>query len=181
MKRLEEWFWFELNVVMLGAFMSLAVPGLVSAAPQVEVTNTPLPVEVTKTPLPITAVDNAAHNRFQAEAPITTAANGTITTKSFTHPANILVIEFVSGTCRTNLATKIIKIGFQTSAAGVSAAHSLVPTLLFSDGSTSYYVISQQTRIYADPNVSVALHHEVLTSLPEVINCSIVASGYLSP
>lgn len=169
-----------LRIVVFGGFLSLATPGVVSAAQQVEITNTPLPVEVTKTPLPVTAVDNAAQNRFQAEATITTTANG-ITTKSFSHPANILVIEFVSGTCQTNLATKIIKIGFRTSAAGVLATHSFVPTLLFSTSSDHYYAVSQRTRIYADPNVSVNLQNEVLTSGPEVINCSIVASGYLTP
>jgi len=169
-----------LRIAAFGAFLGLAAPDLVNAAQQVEVTNTPLPVEVTKTPLPVTAVDTAAKNRFQAEATITTTANG-ITTKSFSHPANILVIEFVSGTCQTNAATRILKIGFRTSAAGVLATHSLVPTLLFSTSQDRYYAVSQQARIYADPNVSVDLQNEVLTSGPEVINCSIVASGYLSP
>ena len=52
---------------------------------------------------------------------------------------------------------------------------------LFSTSSDHYYAVSQRTRIYADPNVSVNLQNEVLTSGPEVINCSIVASGYLTP
>jgi hypothetical protein len=172
MKRPEEWFWLELSVVMLGAFLSLAVPSPVRAAPKVEVTNTPLPV---------TEVDNAAQNRFQAEAKITTAGNGTITIGSFTHPPKILVIEFVSGTCTTNSVTKIAQLGFQTVAAGVSATHGFVPILLFSDGSTNHYAISQQTRIYADPNATIPVTRTVLTSLPEVINCSIAISGYLSP
>ncbi len=148
---------------------------------KVEVTNTPLPVTEVNTPLPV--VDIAAENRFQAEANITTDAMGNITFGSFTNPssANVLVIEFVSGTCITNPVTKIVQLGFQTLAAGVSATHSLMPNLLFSDGSNNYYALSQQTRIYADPNTSIPLTRDVITGGPEVINCSLVISGYLSP
>jgi hypothetical protein len=124
-------------------------------------------------------VDKAAQNRFQAVATITTAPDGTITLGSFSHPPNI--IEFVSGTCTTNLVTKIFQMGLQTIASGASATHSFLPTLLFSDGSMNYYVISQQTRIYSDANAGITMTRGGLTSLPEVVNCSVAISGYLIP
>ena len=151
---------------------------------KVEVTNTPLPVTEVNTPLPVAEVDIAAKNRFQAQANITTDANGNITFGQFTNPStNVLIIEFVSGTCTTNAATKIVQLGFQTLAAGVSATHSLMPNLLFSDGSNNYYAISQQTRIYAEPSGAISLTSELHVdgAGPEVINCSVVISGYLSP
>jgi hypothetical protein len=58
-------------------------------AQEVEVTNTPLPVTEVNTPLPVTAVDIAARHRFQAQANITTDANGTITFGSFTAPGGM--------------------------------------------------------------------------------------------
>jgi hypothetical protein len=169
MKSFEQSFCLELSVVMLGAFLSLAVPSPVSAATKVKVINTPLPV---------TDVDDAARHHFQSETTITTAADGTITLGSFPRPAGIFVIEFVSGTCTTNSATRIFQLGFRTNAVGLSATHGFVPNLLFSDGTTNYYVISQQTRIYADPNASIPVTRGVLTSGQEVINCSLAVSGY---
>jgi len=149
---------------------------------KVEVINTPLPVAEVNTPLPVNAVDIAAKNRFQAQASITTDPNGNITFGSFINPSgNVLVIEFVSGTCTTNAATKIVQLGFQTLVAGVSATHSLMPNFLFSDGSNNYYAISQQTRIYAEASGAISLTRDVVTAGPEVINCSLVISGYLSP
>ena len=164
-------FRLQLGTVMLGALLSLATPSFVSAAP----------VEVTNTPLPVTDVDHAAHNRFQAQTNITTLANGTITTNSFARPANIVVIEFVSGTCETNSATRILQLGIQTIAAGVTVTHGLALTLLFSDSTTHYYAVSQQARIYSDPSTNIILTRHLLTSAPEVINCSIAISGYSTP
>jgi hypothetical protein len=157
MKRLET-IW-RLYLVMVSALLSLTVPNPASAASN---------------------ADYAAENRYQAEAKITTEPNGSITFSSFSHPGKIIVIEFVSGTCQTNQYTKIFQIGIQTVANGVEATHRFVPVLLFSTGDANYYAISQRTRIYSDATSSIGLNRGVHVAVPgpEVINCSIVISGY---
>ena len=162
---------FKLHMVMLGTILGLTLFNPAGSAS---------PVEITNTPLPVNSVDTAAQNRFQAEAKITTDVNGTISIGTFIHPAKIVVIEFVSATCKTNSTTRIYKLGIETTAAGVTATHNFVPTLLFSDKDTNYYAISQQTRIYSDPNVTIPIRQGLYTTLPEVIDCSISISGYLS-
>ncbi len=106
-------------------------------------------VEPGGSPLPVRDVDNPARQPFQVS----------ILTGNFTVPAGKrLVIEFVSGlvvtppTCR--LRNLILMTSISIQGQQVIANHRFVPTLTAS-GISNDNLISQETRLYADPGTTV--------------------------
>jgi hypothetical protein len=120
-------------------------------------------------------------NRFQATATISTDAKGNITVGKFSPPPNqIVVIEFVSGTCQANTTTKIIQLGIETQAHNVGATHTFLLNFLFTDAeNNNNYIISEATQIYSDADTPIPLTITYQNDGPPIINCSITISGYL--
>jgi hypothetical protein len=121
-----------------------------------------------------------ASHRYQATAAISTDDSGNMTIGQFSPPpGQIVVIEFVSGTCQTNTTTKLIQLGIDTRAGGSGhATHTFLPNFVFSDGTNNNYIISQVTQIYSDAD-SIPLTLTYQEEENVVINCSITISGYL--
>ena len=137
-------------------------------ARDVIVVNTPLPVTGTvsvsnlgSNPLPVRDVDNPARQPFQAtlEEPPVGAPPRVVTVPA----GKRLVIEYVSA----NVIAGDLQCGappryaLTTTAAGVAQAHFFYPEFTGNVGSAGNvsrrYGLSQQTRIYADPNTQLAL------------------------
>ena len=99
----------------------------------------------------------------------------TIDVSIFTVPADErLVIEFVSGFCNTSQNVPV-----QTVRLSGSVDHFLTPIFAANPGTgTSFAVITQQMRIYANPTAAVKLA-VFPTSNSSTTTCSISLSGHL--
>jgi hypothetical protein len=129
---------------------------------------------------------NDASHCFQATATITTdggPGGGGIKYGKFSLPAaQVVVIEFVSGTCQTNTTTKLFQLGIETHARGVTANHMFLLNFLFNDGTNNYYTISEVTQIYHDDGTSIPFAGLAYSAVGEqVVNCIITISGYFVP
>jgi hypothetical protein len=106
---------------------------------------------------------------FQHTASIT----NTIDVPIFTVPADKrLVIEFVSGFCNTSQNVPV-----QTVRLSGSVDHFLTPHVFPTGAGTSFAVITQHTRIYANPTAIVKLA-VFPTSNSSTTTCSISLSGH---
>ena len=107
---------------------------------------------------------------FQHTASITNTIDVTIFTVP---PDKRLVIEFVSGFCNTSQNVPV-----QTVRLSGSVDHFLTPHVFAGGAGTSFAVITQQTRIYANPSAVVKLA-VFPTSNSSTTTCSISLSGHL--
>ena len=102
----------------------------------------------------------------------------------FTIPPNTrLVVEFVSANARTIGGCVPLSIEVSTTVDGVSVLHSMAPSLVVPGLlDQNFFVISQRTRIYADPGTNVSYSPVAATTQPGV-DCQQVQnvqfSGYL--
>ena len=110
---------------------------------------------------------------FQHTASITNTIDVTIFTVP---PDKRLVIEFVSGFCNTSQNVPV-----QTVRLSGSVDHFLTPTIFAANPGTgtSFAVVTQQTRIYANPTAAVKLA-VFPTSNSSTTTCSISLSGHLT-
>jgi hypothetical protein len=186
-------------VVTLVAFVPLVSRGQgksVNAPPpfDVNVVNTPLPVTGTVSvsnlgdaPLPVRDVDNPARQPIQAN--IIEVPPQIPNPVLFTVPAGKrLVIEYVSADIQAANSQCVTapRYSLRTTTGGVALNHffhsELTGTLgAAANEATRAYGLSQQTRIYADPNTQVTL--DILTdafpSCGFMVNDGIHVSGYL--
>ena len=104
----------------------------------------------------------------------TASLTNTIDVSIFTVPADKrLVIEFVSGFCNSTQGVPV-----QTVRLSGSVDHFLTPHVFATGTGTSFAVITQQTRIYANPTAIVKLA-VFPTSNSSTTTCSISLSGHL--
>ena len=104
----------------------------------------------------------------------TASVTNTIDVSIFTVPADKrLVIEFVSGFCSSsqNVPVHIVRLSG-------SVDHFLTPTIFPTGTGTSFAVITQLTRIYANPTAVVKLA-VFPTSNSSTTTCSLSVSGHL--
>ena len=123
-----------------------------------------------ESPALVRALPPQGWETFQHTASIT----NTIDVSIYTVPADKrLVIEFVSGFCSTSQGVPV-----QTVRLSGSVDHFLTPHVFATGTGTSFAVITQQTRIYANPTAIVKLA-VFPTSNSSTTTCSISLSGHL--
>ena len=152
---------------MLVAIVALAALAAGCAAPTGEVTVASSP----QNPVLVRPVPPQGWEPFQHTASIT----NTIDVSIFTVPPDKrLVIEFVSGFCSTSQNVPVHTVRLSG-----SADHFLTPHVFPTGAGTSFAVITQQTRIYANPTAIVKLA-VFPTSNSSTTTCSISISGHLT-
>lgn len=140
--------------------------GCASPTGEVLVTNSP------QSPVPVRPGMPQGWEPFQHTASIT----NTIDVSIYTVPADKrLVIEFVSGFCSTTQSVPVHTVRLSG-----SADHFLTPHVFSTGPATSFAVITQQTRIYANPTAVVKLA-VFPTSNSSTTTCSISITGHLMP
>ncbi len=123
-----------------------------------------------ESPALVRALPPQGWETFQHTASIT----NTIDVSIYTVPADKrLVIEFVSGFCNTSQGVPV-----QTVRLSGSVDHFLTPHVFATGTGTSFAVITQQARIYANPTAIVKLA-VFPTSNSSTTTCSISLSGHL--
>ena len=117
----------------------------------VNVVNTPLPVTGTvnignlgDSPLAVRDVDNPARRPFHSVLPFTVPAG------------KRLVIEHYSARFLSDPGCRLSVDALRTSVNGASLLHFFTPTLTGSTTQRFSTVVSQQTRLYADPGTTVS-------------------------
>lgn len=159
----------------------------------VNVVNTPLPVTGTvsvsnlaSSPLTVSDVDNPARQPLQAN--IIEVPPQIPNPILFTVPAGKrLVIEYVSADIQANTqCVTAPRYALRTTTGGVTLEHFFYSELVGTVGSdandaTRAYGLSQQTRIFADPNTQVTLdiRTSAFPSCGFSVNDGIHISGYL--
>ena len=159
----------------------------------VNVVNTPLPVTGTinvgnlgDSPLPVRDVDNPARQPIQAN--IIEVPPQIPNPILFTVPAGKrLVIEYVSADIQANTQCATAPLyALRTTTGGVALNHFFQSEFTGTLGAaaneaTRAYGLSQQTRIYADPNTTVTLdiRTSAFPSCSFMVNDGIHVSGYL--
>lgn len=159
----------------------------------VNVVNTPLPVTGTinvgnlgDSPLPVRDVDNPARQPIQAN--IIEVPPQIPNPILFTVPAGKrMVIEYVSADIRANTQCATApQYALRTTTGGVALNHFFQSEFTGTLGAaaneaTRAYGLSQQTRIYADPNTTVTLdiRTDAFPSCAFMVNDGIHVSGYL--
>ena len=153
---------------LLVAIIALAALAAGCAAPTGEV----IVVNSPQSPLPVRPVTPQGWEPFQHTASIT----NTIDVSIFTVPPDRrLVIEFVSGFCSTSQNVPVHTVRLSG-----SADHFLTPHVFATGPATSFAVITQQARIYANPTAVVKLA-VFPTSNSSTTTCSISISGHFMP
>jgi hypothetical protein len=153
---------------LLVAILALASLAAGCAAPTGEVTVVSSP----QTPVVVRPVAPQGWEPFQHTASIT----NTIDVSIFTVPADKrLVIEFVSGFCSTSQNVPVHTVRLSG-----SADHFFTPHIFPTGAATSFAVITQQTRIYANPTAVLKLA-VFPTSNSSTTTCSISISGHFMP
>jgi hypothetical protein len=124
-----------------------------------------------ESPALVRALPPQGWETFQHTASIT----NTIDVSIYTVPADKrLVIEFVSGFCNSSQGVPV-----QTVRLSGSVDHFLTPHVFATGTGTSFAVITQETRIYANPTAIVKLA-VFPTSNSSTTTCSISLSGHLT-
>lgn len=153
---------------MLVAIIALASFATGCAAPTGEVTVVNSP----QNPVFVRPMTLQGWEPFQHTASIT----NTIDVSIFTVPPDKrLVIEFVSGFCSTSQNVPVHTVRLSG-----SADHFLTPHVFATGAATSFAVITQHTRIYANPAAIVKLA-VFPTSNSSTTTCSISISGHFMP
>jgi hypothetical protein len=150
------------------AILALAALAAGCAAPagEVIVMNSP------QNPVLVRPVTPQGWEPFQHTASIT----NTIDVPIFTVPPDKrLVIEFVSGFCNSSQGIPVHTVRLSG-----SADHFLTPHVFPTGTGTSFAVITQPARIYANPTAIVKLA-VFPTSNSSTTTCSISISGHLTP
>ena len=128
-------------------------------------------------PQRVTDVDNAARSPFQVE--LCAGVNNECKVPNiFDVPSDRrLVIEYVSGRCIANGITRITA-DFSTTANGVRALH-VVHLVSDALSSGNFFDVTQQMRVYADPDSSVGMGFSLGGGAgPFDGRCNLVLSGY---
>ena len=150
-----------LVVFIVGALVSA---GCAANTSDVTVINT------RENPVLVRSLGSQTWESFQHTASIT----NTIDVPIFTVPADKrLVIEFVSGFCNTSQNVPVHTVRLSG-----SVDHFLTPQVFATGTGTSFAVITQETRIYANPTAVVKLA-VFPTSNSSTTTCSISLSGHL--
>ena len=152
---------------MLVSIIALAAlaAGCAAQTGDVIVANSP------QNPVPVRLAAPQGGEPFQHTASIT----NTIDVSIFTVPPDKrLVIEFVSGFCSTSQNVPVHTVRLSG-----SADHFFTPHVFATGAATSFAVITQQTRIYANPAAIVKLA-VFPTSNSSTTTCSISISGHLT-
>ena len=85
-----------------------------------------------------------------------------------------LVIEYVSGEGSLPAGNKLLFARLQVETQGSIVLHRFLPVLTGTEGNVDVFLVSQQTRLYADPGSTV-----ILSVLPANAIFSVTVSGYL--
>src|SRR5262245_45491103 len=150
---------------LLVAILALAALTAGCAAPAGDV----VVVNSTQNPVPVRSAAPQGWETFQHTASITNTIDVTI----FTVPADKrLVIEFVSGFCSTSQNVPVHTVRLSG-----SADHFFTPQVFPTGQGTSFAVITQQTRIYANPGAALKLA-VFPTSNSSTTTCSVSISGH---
>lgn len=153
---------------MFGAILVLVALAAGCASPTGDV----VVVNSSQSPVPVRPMAPQGWEPFQHTASIT----NTIDVSIFTVPPDKrLVIEFVSGFCSTTQSVPVHTVRLSG-----SADHFLTPHVFPTGPATSFAVITQHTRIYANPTAVLKLA-VFPTSNSSTTTCSISISGHFMP
>ena len=121
-------------------------------------------------PLLVRDPDNPARQPFVA-----TLLSVNPNTSFFTVPSGKrLVIEYVSGQGTLPAGDKLLFVRLQVETQGSIVLHRFLPVLTGTEGNVDVFLVSQQTRLYADPGSTV-----ILSGPPANVIFSVTVSGYL--
>ncbi|HWN99211.1 MAG TPA: hypothetical protein VNS63_08075, partial [Blastocatellia bacterium] len=121
-------------------------------------------------PLVVRDLDNPALQPFVA-----TLLSVNPNTSFFTVPSGKrLVIEYVSGQGTLPTGDKLLFVRLQINTGGSTVFHRFLPVLTGTEGNVDVFLVSQQTRLYAEPGSSV-----ILSGPPANTIFSVTVSGYL--
>jgi hypothetical protein len=137
-------------------------------------------------PVLVRDVDNAANNPFESyvcRAGGVYTANcapglDTVTIPTTTDsgaPVKMLVIEYVSGSCKAGVGGDISNVQFDIPFGGY--AHYLVPVRTYSDSNEIDYAFAQETRLYAGPGQPVTVGTERHVGSPDY-ECILQFTGH---
>lgn len=151
-------------------FLALVTLAALAAGCAAPTTSDVTVINARENPVPVRTLPLAGWEPFQHTASITNTIDVTI----YTVPADKrLVIEFVSGFCNTSQNVPIHTVRLSG-----SVDHFLTPTVYATGSGLSFAVITQQTRIYANPQAVVKLG-VFPAGTSSTTTCSISLSGHL--
>jgi hypothetical protein len=129
------------------------IPTVSTAAPPVQQVTV---INPTSVPVPVKDLDNPALQPFQWFFSITFDPTQGTNGQSFTVPAGKrLVIEFVSATVALERGLLVDAV-VTTTVNGIEGKHHFIPTMVGAAWGFQYsYLISMETRLYADPGTKV--------------------------
>ena len=130
-------------------------------------------------PLPVRSVDNPARAAFQETMNVGNGQPGTITVPE----GKRLVIEFISavydavpGTCKST----DVRVSTMLNGQAAASLHHLIPISIFESPGLNSFVISQETRIYADSVAPVTFSFfSISSSACDAHQGFATVSGYL--
>ena len=158
----------------------------VANTPTVSITGTPS-VSVNSVPPVSLAVgtsvrdtDNPARQPFQASVILNFATTDTVATNTLEVPTGKeLVIEYVSMFADLPTGNTLLELVVSTFQGASSIEHYFSPRLQGTQGMIDIYLISQQTRLYADPGLAKVSFVAIRTASNSTGQVGATVSGYL--